>query len=88
MSLAQRTVTGTAWSVGGSGLSLVILFVRSVLLARWLSVESFGIYGFASALVALGPSSWILAPAAPSCIEPQRLKMSSRLPGSILAWAC
>lgn len=53
MSLAQRTVTSSAWNIIANSANSAILFVRSVLLARLLPVEPFGIYGYAAAVVGL-----------------------------------
>lgn len=51
MSLAQRTITSTLWSFSANSFRIAVLLVRSILLARWLPVEVFGIYGFALAIV-------------------------------------
>jgi O-antigen/teichoic acid export membrane protein len=51
-SLAERSITSATWNVGSSLISLAILAVRAVLLARWLPVETFGVYTLASATVA------------------------------------
>jgi O-antigen/teichoic acid export membrane protein len=56
MSLAQRTVTSITWNIVATLTKAVVLFVRSVLLARWLPVEVFGVYGFAAAIVGLSVS--------------------------------
>jgi O-antigen/teichoic acid export membrane protein len=53
MSLAQRSITSVAWNAAANVVSLVVLFVRSTLLARWLPVETFGIYAGANAVVGL-----------------------------------
>jgi len=53
MSLAQRTITSTAWNLAANSIRLVAAFIRSILLARWLPVNVFGIYGFAAAVVNL-----------------------------------
>jgi O-antigen/teichoic acid export membrane protein len=53
MGIARRSVTSAVWSSGGSWSSLLIFFVRSVLLARLLPVETFGVYAGATAVVQL-----------------------------------
>ena len=51
MSLAKRSIESSIYNVGSHGFQVVILFVRSVLLARLLSPEIFGIYAFAQAII-------------------------------------
>ncbi len=51
--LARRSVSSVGWNVAGSMSGMVVLFVRSVLLARLLPVETFGVYVGAGALVTL-----------------------------------
>lgn len=53
MSLVQRSVRSAGWNVLANLIKVMALFVRSLLLARWLPVEVFGIYTLASALVKL-----------------------------------
>jgi O-antigen/teichoic acid export membrane protein len=53
MSLAHRTVSSTAWSMAGNVARMGVLFLRSVLLARLLPVEVFGVYGYAASLVGI-----------------------------------
>lgn len=53
MSLAQRSVTAVGWNAVSNSARVVILFGRSVLLARWLPVDTFGVYAGANAIVAL-----------------------------------
>jgi len=50
-SLAKRTISSTLWQTAASLISSLILFVRSILLARWLPVEAFGVYGYAGAII-------------------------------------
>ena len=52
-SIAERTIVSATWNVGASLASVVVLFLRSVILSRLLPVATFGTYGFASATVAL-----------------------------------
>jgi O-antigen/teichoic acid export membrane protein len=52
-SIAQRSITSISWNVVASLANVVIGFVRSVLLARLLPVEVFGVYGWAGSVVAL-----------------------------------
>ncbi|MEW5988413.1 MAG: oligosaccharide flippase family protein, partial [Chloroflexota bacterium] len=53
MNLARRTVTSISWNMAANAISVVVFFGRSVLLARWLPVEVFGIYAYATAIVRL-----------------------------------
>ncbi len=53
MSLAKRSVTSAAWNVVASMARVVVLFVRSIILARFLPVDVFGIYAFAMSIVTL-----------------------------------
>lgn len=53
MSLARRSVTSAAWNIGVNAARVVVLIVRSILLARLLPVEIFGVYAFASSVVEL-----------------------------------
>lgn len=50
-SLAKRAISATLWQSTSSLISTVILFVRSIFLARWVPVEVFGIYGYASSII-------------------------------------
>jgi len=52
-SIAERSIISATWNVGASLASVVVLFVRSVMLSRWLPVATFGVYGFVSAAVML-----------------------------------
>ncbi len=52
-SLAERTVTSASWNIVASLVKVVVLFIRSVLLARWLPVEAFGVYALANSITAL-----------------------------------
>ena len=51
--LARRSVTSVGWNVASGMTGMVVLFVRSVLLARLLPVDVFGVYTGAGALVIL-----------------------------------
>ncbi|MDW8319547.1 MAG: oligosaccharide flippase family protein, partial [Anaerolineae bacterium] len=51
--LARRTASSVGWTMVSSLASVAVLFVRSVLLARLLPVETFGVYTGAGALVSL-----------------------------------
>ncbi|MFC2036478.1 oligosaccharide flippase family protein [Chloroflexota bacterium] len=53
MSLARRSVTSASWSVAANSISMVVLFVRSVLLARLLPVDVFGVYALAGSVISL-----------------------------------
>jgi hypothetical protein len=51
MSLAQRTVTSITLNAAATAMKVLVLFIQSILLARLLPVEVFGIYGFAAARI-------------------------------------
>ncbi|MCA9973951.1 MAG: oligosaccharide flippase family protein [Anaerolineales bacterium] len=53
MSLVRRSITSTGWNAAANVLSLVVLFARSVLLARMLPVAVFGAYRQAGSLISL-----------------------------------
>ncbi|HDD24420.1 MAG TPA: hypothetical protein ENF52_03175 [Chloroflexi bacterium] len=52
-SLVQRSIASVSWNVVTSFVQVVVGFARSVLLARWLPVETFGVYRWAGSIVAL-----------------------------------
>ncbi len=51
MTLIRRSVVSSVWNVAANGLYLVVMLLRSILLARWLPVEVFGAYAAACAFV-------------------------------------
>lgn len=51
MSLVQRSITSVTWNAGANLVKVVILLARSILLARLLPVETFGIYALATSIV-------------------------------------
>lgn len=53
MSLFKRSVTSAAWNMIVHLSRVVVLLIRSIILARLLPVEIFGIYAFASSVVIL-----------------------------------
>jgi O-antigen/teichoic acid export membrane protein len=53
MRLTQRAISSVSWKLTASVVSSGVLFVRSILLARLLPVETFGVYGFATAIVGI-----------------------------------
>ena len=53
MSLARRSVTSAAWNITVNTARVIVLIVRSILLARLLPVEVFGVYAFAMSVVTL-----------------------------------
>jgi len=53
VSLAQRSITSVSWNAAANLVQMVVGFARSVLLARLLPVEVFGIYALAGSVVAL-----------------------------------
>jgi O-antigen/teichoic acid export membrane protein len=50
--LAKRVRSGVSWNVSSSVLGLLIILVRSVVLARLLTPEDFGLFGMAFTIVA------------------------------------
>ena len=53
MSLARRSVTSATWRASSNLVRVAILFVRSILLARMLPIDTFGIYALANSVVTL-----------------------------------
>lgn len=53
MRLSQRVISSVSWKVTASIVSSLVMFIRSILLARLLPVEIFGTYGFATAIVGI-----------------------------------
>lgn len=53
MTLAERSLRSGAWSAGANGIKVVVLFGRSIILARLLPVDAFGIYVLAYSIVTL-----------------------------------
>lgn len=51
MSLAERSITSVTWNVSANVGKIAILLARSILLARLLPVETFGIYTLATSIV-------------------------------------
>lgn len=51
MSLAERSITSVAWNVSANLIKIGVLLARSILLARLLPVETFGVYALASSIV-------------------------------------
>jgi O-antigen/teichoic acid export membrane protein len=51
--IAQRSITSVAWNISSHIVYVAAGFVRSWLLARWLPVEVFGVYGLAQSVLAL-----------------------------------
>lgn len=54
--LGRRSVTAVSWNAVANLISMVVLLARSVVLARLLPVETFGVYASANAIVSL--SAW------------------------------
>ena len=52
-SLAQRTISSISWNFIGNLGQIAVAFLRSILLARLLPVETFGVYAWAHSVVAL-----------------------------------
>lgn len=53
MDLAERSVRSGAWSVGANLIKVIVLFGRSIVLARLLPVDTFGTYTLAFSVVTL-----------------------------------
>jgi O-antigen/teichoic acid export membrane protein len=53
MRLTQRAISSVSWKLTASVVSSGVMFVRSILLARLLPVKTFGVYGFATAIVGI-----------------------------------
>lgn len=53
MNLAERSIRSGAWSAGANLVKVVVLFGRSILLARLLPVDTFGTYTLAFSIIAL-----------------------------------
>ena len=53
MSIARRSITSVTWNIFANTIYLVLALARSILLARWLPVEVFGVYVGARAFVGL-----------------------------------
>ncbi len=51
--LAKRTLSSISWQMGGSIINTIILFGRSILLARLLPIHVFGVYAFATSILTL-----------------------------------
>ena len=56
MSLAQRSVQSATWATFATVAALPINFIHSVLLARWLPIEYFGIYAAVYSIIILSGS--------------------------------
>lgn len=53
MQLARRSISSISWNLTANITKSAILFTRSVLLARLIRVEDFGVYAFAGSIIAL-----------------------------------
>lgn len=53
MSIVRRSLTSISWNIVANSTKIVVLFGRSILLARWLPVEVFGIYTAAYSIVVI-----------------------------------
>jgi len=51
--ITRRSVTSVAWNIVSNLLQILVSFVRSWLLARWLPVETFGVYALAGSIVGI-----------------------------------
>ena len=56
MSLALRSFKSISSNLGAKVLSGLVQFVAFIFLARWVSIETFGVYTFALAIIALSVS--------------------------------
>lgn len=52
-SLAQRSIASISWNMLASVILIIVGFIRSMLLARWIPVAMFGIYGWAGSFISL-----------------------------------
>ncbi len=52
-SLTQRSIRSLSWNIGANIIILIVGLARSIILARLLPVDVFGIYAFGSAIVSL-----------------------------------
>ena len=53
MDLARRSITSISWNTASDLISVIVLLLRSILLARLVAVETFGVYAGASAIISL-----------------------------------
>ena len=53
MTIAQRSIRSSFYTLGASGLNTIIQLIRSILLARLIAPEVFGIYSYAASFVLL-----------------------------------
>lgn len=51
MSVAERSVTSVTWNISANLIKIGVLLVRSILLARLLPVDTFGVYALATSIV-------------------------------------
>jgi len=56
MSIAHRSIRSSFYTLGASGINTIIQLVRSILLARLIAPEVFGIYSFAASFVLITSS--------------------------------
>jgi O-antigen/teichoic acid export membrane protein len=56
MTIAQRSVRSSSYTLIASGITTVVQFLRSILLARLIAPEFFGIYAFATSFVLITAS--------------------------------
>ena len=53
MTLANRTFRSGFWRIGSNAIHLVIVFIRTIILARLLPLDVFGVFAFASSITRL-----------------------------------
>ncbi len=53
MSLTQRSLTSITWNSAANLIRIIVLLLRSIMLARLLPVETFGIYAYAASIVSI-----------------------------------
>jgi O-antigen/teichoic acid export membrane protein len=56
MSIAQRSVRSSMYTIIGSGINTVVSFFRSIILARLIAPEIFGIYSFTTSFILITAS--------------------------------
>lgn len=53
MGLARRSLTSVSWNVAANTIGTMVVFGRSIILARWLPVEVFGLYAGWRAIIGI-----------------------------------
>jgi len=53
MTLARRSLSSATWNSASNLLQVIISFIRSILLARWVALEVFDVYPLANSIIAV-----------------------------------